>query len=111
MGSAFLLKFYQKVIDIIRILVYNLGMNNTSYYMYGSQEEVAKAQVLRKRLISNLRKNPRVANPRRATLWLKRNVLDAKLFIEFEHLTDFREWQDTVSEILIARAKKSLTEI
>ena len=91
--------------------MYNLGMNNTSYYMYGSQEEVAKAHVLRKRLISNLRKNPRVANPHRATLWLKRNVLDAKLFIEFEHLTDFREWKDTVSEILNARAKKSLTQI
>ena len=87
-------------------MVYNLGMNNTSYYMYGSQEEVAKAKVIKKRLLSNLRKNPHwCADVRRAIKFVNSKVLDAKLFTEYEHLTEFPEWINTVHGILLERER------
>lgn len=71
--------------------------------LIGSQEEISKAFVIRKKLISNLRKNPRGWNVKQAVNYINNVVIDAKLYIEYAHLVEFPDWINVVHCVICNR--------
>ena len=63
---------------------------------------ISQAQVIKNRLIANLRKNPRGWNVKKAKNYTDFVMkVDANLFIEHAHLVDYPEWVDVVHKIVI----------
>ena len=80
-------------------MVYNLGMNNTSIN--------SQALAIKKRLLSNLRKNPRGWDVKQANRYMMFIMdVDANLFIRYEHITDYPEWSAIVHPIICNRMLK-----